>query len=356
MCVGTPGLPNGGIDLGFITRVCEQIGEEIGYKNEPHIVVIRSTVLPGTIEGCVIPALAEASDTPLGDLFHVCVNPEFLREGTSIQDFNDPPLTLIGATSEHAAETVASLYEKIDAPVHRLAVQEAELIKYACNAFHALKVSFANEIGNLASALGIDSHRVMDAFCADEKLNLSRAYLRPGYAFGGSCLPKDVRALVHEARQRDVATPVLDATLETNRRQVERAVDMVLETGARRVAILGLSFIEGTDDLRESPMVALAERLIGKGLELRIFDTEVSQAALIGANRAFIEGQIPHIWSLFGDDLADVVEDAEVLVLGNRSDELAAVETLRTDSQIVIDLARVLPDRVSGDWYRGICW
>lgn len=356
VCVGTPSLPNGGLDLTFITRVCEQIGEEIGYKDEPHTVVIRSTVLPGTLEGCVIPTLADASDTPLGDLFHASVNPEFLREGTSIADFYDPPFTLIGATSDHAAEKVASLYEGLDAPTHRLEIAEAELVKYACNAFHALKVSFANEIGNLASALGIDSHSVMNAFCTDDKLNLSRAYLRPGFAFGGSCLPKDVRALVHAARQHDVATPVLDGALETNRLQVERAVDLVLETGARRVAMLGLSFKEGTDDLRESPMVALAERLIGKGIDLRIFDSEVRQAALMGANREFIEGQIPHIWSLVGADLAEVVEGAEALVLGNRSEEFLAVETLRSAGQTVIDLVRVLPDRISGDWYRGICW
>ncbi|CAN5255165.1 nucleotide sugar dehydrogenase [soil metagenome] len=356
ICVGTPSNANGSINLEYIERVCEQIGTTLREKQAEHLIVIRSTVLPGTIDGVVIPALERASGKRVGEGFDVCSNPEFLREGSSIRDFYDPPFTLIGATSVSAAERLAELYVTLEAPVQVVEIRAAEMVKYACNSFHGLKVSFANEIGNICKAMGIDSHEVMRVFCADTKLNISPVYLKPGFAFGGSCLPKDLRAISYRARQEDVETPVLNATLESNRLQIEKAVDMVLQTGNRRVGVLGLSFKEGTDDLRESPMVALVEQLIGKGMQLKIYDRNVSQAALLGANREFIEGQIPHIWNLMQDSIQDVVEDAETLVLGNRDEEFREVVS-GNEEQVVIDLARVVDGKLSsGRGYQGICW
>ena len=357
ICVGTPSRSNGSIDLQYIERVCVQIGEVLRSKDGSHVVVIRSTVLPGTIEELVIPTLGRASGKKVGEGFGVCSNPEFLREGTSIRDFYNPPFTLIGATDEAAGERLSGLYAGIEAPLYITEVRAAEMVKYACNSFHGLKVAFANEIGSICKAMNIDSHEVMKIFCADTKLNISPAYLKPGFAFGGSCLPKDLRALTHQARQVDVEAPVLAATLESNRLHIERATDMVLETGNRRIGVLGLSFKEGTDDLRESPMVALVERLIGKGMELAIYDRNVSQGGLLGANRAFIEQTIPHIWSLMREDLQEVVHSADTLVLGNKDPEFAGVRERSRPGQTVIDLARVLDGQLSGGaTYQGICW
>lgn len=356
LCVGTPSRPNGSIDLSYVERVSEQIAEVLRDIERPHVVVLRSTVLPGTLEERVLPILERVSGKRVGDGVHACVNPEFLREGTSIRDFYDPPFTLIGATDDVAAERLEALYADLDAPVCRTSIRAAEMVKYACNAFHAVKVSFANDIGNVAKALGIDGQEVMRILCQDTKLNISPAYLQPGFAFGGSCLPKDVRALAYEARLHDVETPVLRAALATNAGQVDRAARMVLETGSRSVGLLGLSFKEGTDDLRESPMVALAERLIGKGLDLSIYDRNVREAGLIGANRAYIEEHIPHIWSLMAESLAEVVEGSEVVVLANRTPEFSEAVERRRDGQVFIDLARAVPGRGSDEWYRGICW
>jgi GDP-mannose 6-dehydrogenase len=357
VCVGTPGNGNGSIDLRFLERVCAEIGAAIRDKDVPHLVVIRSTVLPGTTESVVIPALEAASGKRVGEGFEVCNNPEFLREGTSIRDFHAPPFTLIGATRDSAADRLARLYEGIDAPVHLLDIRAAEMVKYACNAFHGLKVSFANEIGNICKALEIDSHEVMRVFCADTKLNISPAYLKPGFAFGGSCLPKDLRALTYRARQADVETPVLLAALESNRRQIELAAEMVMQAGNRRVGVLGLSFKEGTDDLRESPMVRLVETLIGKGMQLVIYDRNVSRGGVLGANREFIERQIPHIWSLMSDSMETVVDGADTLVLGNRAAEFRELDAPRRDGQVVIDLVRVFENRVTDTvGYQGVCW
>lgn len=357
ICVGTPSNANGSIDLRYIERVCEQIGEALREKATTHVVVIRSTVLPGTIEAVVVPAIERASGKRRGEGFDVCSHPEFLREGTSIRDFYDPPFTLIGAESEEVAERVAGLYTGLDAPLYVTTIKAAEMVKYACNAFHGLKVSFANEIGNVCKAQGIDSHEVMRIFCADAKLNLSAAYLKPGFAFGGSCLPKDLRAIIYKARRMDIDTPVLSAALESNQRQIERAVDMVLATGNRRIGILGLSFKEGTDDLRESPMVALVETLIGKGMQLSIYDRNVSRAGLLGANKEYIERQIPHIWSLMRDEIHEVVASADTLVLGNKTQEFGAVLENRRDGQVIIDLARAVNGyRTNGAGYQGICW
>jgi GDP-mannose 6-dehydrogenase len=357
ICVGTPSKPNGALDLTSVVRVCEEIGRALREHGARHVVVVRSTVLPGTATNVVIPALERASQRKVGDAIAVCVNPEFLREGTSLQDFHNPPFTLIGSDDPCAAREVAELYANVAAPLHIVDTKTAEMVKYACNAFHGLKVTFANEIGNICRASGIDGREVMRVFCEDTKLNLSAYYLKPGFAFGGSCLPKDLRALVHQARQLDVETPVLTAVLQSNRQQVERAVDMVLQTGKRRVGMLGLSFKAGTDDLRESPLVTVAETLLGKGMELAIYDPDVSGARVMGANRAYIEREIPHIWSLMRDSVRDVVAHAEAIVIGNKLEEYRQIETLRHDGQIVIDLARMFDRRTSEDGrHRGICW
>jgi GDP-mannose 6-dehydrogenase len=356
VCVGTPSRPNGSIDLVFVERVCEEIGEAIRDKADRHTVVIRSTVMPGTIDDVVIPALERTSGKRAGVDFAVCSNPEFLREGTSIKDFYDPPFTLIGAHDPAHAEPVAALYAGITAPLHVAAVRVAETVKYACNCFHGLKVGFANEIGNVCKALGVDSHEVMRLFCEDKKLNISTAYFKPGFAFGGSCLPKDLRAITYRAKQLDVETPVLSALLESNRKQVQRAYDMVLATGQRRVGVLGLAFKAGTDDLRESPMVSLIEMLIGKGLQLAIYDRDVSSAKLIGANREYIEREIPHIWSLMRPTIPEVLASAETVVIGNSASEFREIGA-QLNGQMVIDLARAFGPRVSnGPSYQGICW
>jgi GDP-mannose 6-dehydrogenase len=357
ICVGTPSSPNGALDLTYVARVCEDIGRALRQRRGRHVVVVRSTVLPGTAASVVIPALERAAQRKVGDGIAVCVNPEFLREGSSLQDFYHPAFTLIGSDDPSAAREVAQLYASVEAPLHIVDTRVAEIVKYACNAFHGLKVSFANEIGNVCRALGIDGREVMRVFCEDTKLNLSPYYLKPGFAFGGSCLPKDLRALVHQARRVDVETPVLAAVLQSNRQQVERAVDMVLRTGKRRVGLLGLTFKPGTDDLRESPLVTLAETLLGKGMQLAIYDPDVSGARVMGANRAYIEREIPHIWSLMRESVREVVQHAETLVIGNKLDEYRQVETLRQDGQVVIDLVRMF-DRRSGEdgKYQGICW
>ena len=357
ICVGTPSRSNGSIDLRYIERVCEQIGEALRGKDAHHTIVIRSTVMPGTIDTCVIPALERTSGKSHGNGFAVCSNPEFLREGTSIKDFYDPPFTLIGAHEAAHADPVRALYAGIDAPLHVAAVRVAEMVKYACNCFHGVKVGFSNEIGNICKALGVDSHEVMRLFCEDRKLNISPAYLRPGFAFGGSCLPKDLRAAVYKGKELDIDTPILTATLESNRKQIERAYDMVMAAGNRRVGVLGLAFKSGTDDLRESPMVTLIERLIGKGMQLSIYDSHVSSANVIGANKEYVEKEIPHIWELMRPTVGEVLSGAETLVVGNGSPEFRGLGDRLNDGQVVIDLARAFGARTSnGREYQGICW
>ena len=355
VCVGTPSNPNGSLDLRYITRVCEEIGAALKDKNERHVVVIRSTMLPGTIESVVVPTLEKYSERQAGKDFGVCINPEFLREGSSLKDFYSPPFTLIGADEANTTEIVRALYSGIDAPVIATSVKTAEMVKYVCNCFHALKVSFANEVGNICKAVGVDSHEVMDIFCQDTKLNLSSYYLKPGFAFGGSCLPKDLRAINYKAKQVDVEVPVLSSILPSNRQQIERAIEMVLATGKKRIGILGFSFKAGTDDLRESPMVSLIETLIGKGLQLSIYDRDVSLARLFGANKEYIERQIPHIAQLMRPSIEEVLEFAEVLVVGNKAEEFNRIEQMRKEGQVVIDLVRLF-NKTSGDNYQGICW
>ncbi len=356
VCVGTPSNSNGSLNLTYVKRVCAEIGAALAHKSERHTVVIRSTMLPGTVASVIVPTLEVHSGKQAGRDFGVAVNPEFLREGTSLKDFYAPPFTLIGADDEDVAAAVRLLYRGVDAPVQVTSTRAAEMVKYACNCFHAVKVSFANEIGNICKAVGIDSHEVMDVFCQDTKLNLSPYYLKPGFAFGGSCLPKDLRAVVYKARELDVATPLLQAVLPSNEQQVARAVEMVLRTGRRRIGVLGFSFKAGTDDLRESPMVNLIETLIGKGMQLAIYDRDVSLARLFGANKEYIEREIPHIAQLMRDTIDEVLAHAEVLIVGNRADEFRAIDGRLRAEQVVIDLVRLFAGRTSDETYRGICW
>lgn len=355
VCVGTPSKANGGLDLGFVRRVCEEIGRAVGEKDERHTIVIRSTMLPGSIESVVRPAIESTSGKKAGTDFGICVNPEFLREGTSVKDFYAPPFTLIGAEDEISDGIVRSVYSNIDAPIFTTSIKAAEMVKYVCNCFHALKVSFANEIGNICKAMDLDSHEVMKIFCEDSKLNLSAYYLKPGFAFGGSCLPKDLRAVTYKAKELDVEVPVLSAITTTNRLQVERAIDLVLRTGNKRVGVLGFSFKAGTDDLRESPMVTLIETLLGKGLELVIYDRDVSLARLFGSNKEFIEHEIPHIAKLMRGSIAEVLEASDTVVIGNKSEEFRQIESALRNDQTVIDLVRLF-DKSSSGAYQGICW
>jgi GDP-mannose 6-dehydrogenase len=357
VCVGTPSRPNGSLDLSYVERVSEQIGAALRNKPGRHVVVIRSTVLPGTIHDVVVPALERTSGKKAGADFGVCGNPEFLREGTSIRDFYDPPFTLVGADDPETGKVVAALYQGIEAPVHIIPVRTAEMVKYSCNCFHGLKVAFANEIGNICKAVGVDSHEVMRIFCEDRKLNISPYYLRPGYAFGGSCLPKDLRATVYNARAHDVPVPVLEATLESNRLQIEKAFNMVMATGKRRVGVLGLSFKAGTDDLRESPMVSLIERLIGKGSQLAIYDPYVTSSRLMGANREYIEREIPHIWELMRGSIREVLDASDAVIIGNSAGEFREIQGHLRADQPVVDLVRAFGPRTSdGPAYQGICW
>jgi GDP-mannose 6-dehydrogenase len=356
VCVGTPSNENGSLDLTYVKRVCKEIGAALEQKKSRHTIVIRSTMLPGTIQEVVVPTLEVYSGKKAGVDFGICINPEFLREGSSLKDFYAPPFTLIGADDEETAMLVKRLYSGVDAPLHVVPVNAAEMVKYACNCFHALKVSFANEMGNIAASLGIDSHLVMDVFCDDRKLNLSPYYLKPGFAFGGSCLPKDLRAMNYKARQLDVETPLLQSILPSNRAQISKAVDMVLRTKKKQVGILGFSFKAGTDDLRESPMVSLIESLIGKGLTLTIYDKDVSLARLFGANKEYIEKEIPHISQLMRNSIDEVIASAEVIVIGNGSREFLTIEGRLRDDQTVIDLVRLFGGRTTGGQYQGICW
>lgn len=357
ICVGTPSHPNGSLNLSYVQRVCQQIGAALADKPAYHVIIARSTMLPGSTEELVIPVLEEASGKRAGRDFGVCFNPEFLREGSSIKDFYDPPFTVIGSDDERAAAATSDLYAMLDSPLLTVPIKVAEMVKYACNAFHALKVTFANEIGNICKQQNIDSHQVMDIFCQDTKLNISPYYLKPGFAFGGSCLPKDLRALLYHARQMDQESPVLQSVLRSNRQQIDKAYQLIRRTRHKRVGVLGFSFKAGTDDLRESPMVELVERLIGKGYQLRVYDRNVSLANLQGANRAYIEKEIPHIASLMCDSIEDVLADCEVVVVGNGAPEFRQVLDQVQPEQIVIDLVRIggETERLNGQ-YNGICW
>jgi GDP-mannose 6-dehydrogenase len=357
ICVGTPSNPNGSLHLGYVTRVAEQIGAALATKTTYHGIVIRSTVLPGTVDQ-VAAVVERASGMKRSVNFGMASNPEFLREGTSISDFDNPPFTVVGTDDDRMEDLLRRVYSTLNAPFYRVQVKESELLKYACNSFHAVKVAFANEIGAISKQLGIDSHVVMNIFTQDTKLNISPYYLRPGFAFGGSCLPKDVRAITHASRNLDVATPLLDSLMDSNQRQVQRVIDWVLEQRRKNVGILGLSFKTDTDDLRESPIVAVAETLLGKGHTLAIYDANVNISKLVGANRSYIEQEIPHISSLMKSSVQEVLDHSEVVIISNGAREFKSVPSSLKCGQLVLDLVRVAGDgrRTSGGGYEGISW
>jgi len=355
ICVGTPSLGNGHIDLQYVRRVCEQIGAAL--KDHPgHTVVVRSTMLPGTMRQVVIPTLEAASGLTAGTDFGVCLNPEFLREGTAVHDYFHPPKTVIGEFDKNSGDVVAKLYGHMPCPLIRTDYETAEMVKYADNTWHALKVAYANEIGNICKGLGLDSHKLMEIFCQDTKLNLSPYYLKPGFAFGGSCLPKDVRALAYKAKTMDVNVPIINAILPSNDEQIERGIRAVTEKGSRKVGILGFSFKAGTDDLRESPMVELVERLIGKGYDLRVYDSNVRMASIHGANREYILNHIPHISKLMVDTIDEVLQHAGTIVIGNAAPEFRDIASRVGGSQMIVDLARISDGRSVAGVYDGICW
>lgn len=357
ICVGTPGTANGNLLLTAVRQTCRDIARCLPDTTSFHVIVMRSTILPGTMDKVVIPELEEASGLRAGKDFGVCYNPEFLREGSSIYDFHHPPFTIIGAYEEKASEIAAEVYRKLDAPLVRTNIKTAEMVKFVSNAFHALKVTFANEIGNICKQHNIDSHEVMEIFCRDDKLNISSAYLKPGFAFGGSCLPKDLRALLYLGRHLDMSLPVLEAILPSNEIQIRNGLDMIAQTGCKKIGVLGFSFKAGTDDLRYSPQVELIERLVGKGYQVKLFDRNVSLARLHGANKAYIENEIPHIATLMCTSVEDVLDESEVIVIGNRDQKFIEVLPRLRSDQIVIDLVRLTHDvsDLNGQ-YEGICW
>jgi GDP-mannose 6-dehydrogenase len=357
VCVGTPSRRNGSLDLDHLVRAVESVGRSLAVAGRYHVVAVRSTVLPGTIDRAIIPALEAASGKRVGADFGVCANPEFLREGEAVRDFESPPFTLIGEADSRAGDVVATLYEGMSAPLIRTEVRVAEAVKYVSNAFHALKISFANEIGVLLAGLGVDPFPVLDIFKRDTRLNISGAYLRPGFAFGGSCLPKDLRAALHAARSNDLDLPVLGAILPGNEVHLQRGIDLVVGTGGKRIGVLGLSFKPGTDDLRESPLVRMVEALLGKGLDLRIYDGRVSLARLVGANKEYIETVIPHLATLLASDLDEVLDHAEVVVVGRADPEFAALPGRLRPGQVLVDLVRMWDDGGGlGKRYKGLSW
>jgi GDP-mannose 6-dehydrogenase len=356
VCVGTPSQANGNLDLKYIRRICEQIGQALKDKAAWHTVVIRSTVLPGTMHGIVLPVLEEFSGKKASVDFGLCHNPEFLREGSAVKDFNSPPKTVIGELDQASGDMLAALYRKIDAPLIRTDLETAEMVKYVDNSWHALKIGFANEIGNLCKAFGVDSHEVMNIFCQDKKLNISSAYLLPGFAFGGSCLPKDLRALAYKAKMHDLELPIMSSILPSNEMQVTRGLQLIMEKGHKRIGVLGFSFKAGTDDLRESPVIEVIERLIGKGFDLRIYDKNVNIASLVGANRDFILNRIPHISKLMVNNINEVLDHAQTVVIGNKDPDFRKVPERLHDGQRLVDFVRITDRRSENGKYDGICW
>jgi GDP-mannose 6-dehydrogenase len=356
ICVGTPPRPNGNQDLSALLRLAEEIGKVLPEKETRHLIVVRSTVKPGTVDEVIKPLIEATSGLKAGTGFSICFQPEFLREGTSINDYDNPPFTIIGADDDYAMEELRSIFSNLPCEMIHTSIRTAEMLKYACNAFHAVKVTFANEIGRLCQSVDVDPLEVMKLVCMDRQLNISPAYLRPGFAFGGSCLPKDLKALLYLAKTNDIELPMLANVLPSNRNHVDHAIAQVLATGKRRIGVVGLSFKAGTDDLRESPLVAMVEHFLGKGLEISIYDPAVNIARLIGANRRFIQESIPHISSLMTMDIEALVDRSEVLVVAMKSPEVVAAVARARHDQYVLDLTQ-LPERRAGEAeYRGVCW
>lgn len=356
ICVGTPSSANGSLDLTYVVNVVSEIGAAIKDMDDFHTVLIRSTMLPGSIKEIIIPALEDASQKKHGTSYAVSINPEFLRESTAIKDFHSPPFTLVGVEDDRSSKVLNEIYKDIDAPYLVTEIAEAEMVKYTCNCFHALKVSFANEVGNICKRSNIDSHVVMDVFCKDNKLNLSPYYLKPGFAFGGSCLPKDLRALNYKARQADLSTPVLSAVLESNELQIDEAFNRILNSGSKNVTMLGLSFKSGTDDLRESPMVVLAERLIGKGYNLTIYDKEVEMSRLVGANKSFIESEIPHLSAVLVTSLDNAITESDTIVVCKSDAQYVEALKNHAANKVVVDLVRPKGIDEAIEGYTGLCW
>jgi GDP-mannose 6-dehydrogenase len=360
VCVGTPSADGGSPNLEYTRRVCKQIAEVIGRKGSFHTVVFRSTIPPGTVEDELLPILESESGKREGEGFGVLFNPEFLREASAVQDFYHPPKIVIGERrpGSRAGDVLAEIYAPIDAPLVRTSIRASEMVKYADNCFHALKVCFANEIGNLAKALGVpDSHEVMEIFCLDTQLNLSPYYLKPGFAFGGSCLPKDLRATVRMSQDLDVECPVISAAMPSNRLQIQRAVDLIRQTGKKKIGVFGMSFKARTDDLRESPIVQVVSTLIGKGYELCIYDRNISWAELFGSNLGFLEHELPYAEKLKASSVEEVVERSDVLVVANSDDEFRDLPSKMRSDQTLVDLVRIVddPGAVNGS-YVGISW
>ena len=357
ICVGTPSLRSGKLDLGYVERVAREIGAALNQKKSQHVIVLRSTVLPGTTESLVIPAIEQASGLIAGTDFSVCYNPEFMREGSAVADFLQPPYTILGAQNPKHLALLHELYKTVSGPVFETSIPVAEMVKYVSNAFHAVKVSFANEVGTLCQHLGLDTNAVTRIYTSDTKLNISPAYLSPGFAFGGSCLPKDLRALSYRAKELDLALPLLDSVLRSNAMHVDRAVDAVLRTGKKKIAFLGLSFKAGTDDLRESPQVQVIKRLLGEGCQVKIWDRDVLLGRIAGSNRQYIEEVIPHIGSLLSSEFEEVVQGGAVVIIATKIDKDRLVRCMTPD-QIIIDLVNLDPaNRPSGAAsYQGICW
>ena len=356
ICVGTPSRSNGCLDTAYLENVCDQIGQSIKGKLGKHVLVFRSTMIPGTMRGIVIPRLEEASGKKQNEDFFVVFNPEFLRESTAVFDFYNPPKTVVGADSDEIAEKVMSVYDGIPGTKIKTKIEVAEMVKYVDNNFHALKITFANEIGMLCKNVGLDSHEVMNIFMQDYKLNISTTYLKPGFAFGGSCLPKDLRAISCLARMHDVETPLLSSIMNSNSMQITNTAKKIMAYGKRKIGIAGFSFKEGTDDLRESPIVELIEILIGKGFDLKLYDKNVYLARLMGANKEYINEKIPHISTLMVDSLDDLLSDREVIVIGNRDPEFSRILTSARDDQQIYDLVRIGDISNAGSNYEGVSW
>jgi GDP-mannose 6-dehydrogenase len=356
VAVGTPSLPNGNIDLRYVDHVSEQIGRALATTNVYHTVVVRSTMLPGSMRARVIPALERWSGKIAGRDFGVCYNPEFLREGSSVQDFLNPSKTVVGADGPDAASVLNELYAGVTGPKIFTAIEVSEMVKYADNNFHAVKVTFANEIGMLCRTMGLDAHDVMDIFVQDTRLNLSPYYLRPGFAFGGACLPKDVAALTYKAKESDLQLPLLQSLLASNKNQVNSVLELVTSFGKRRIGVLGFSFKAGTDDLRGSPVVDLIESLLGKGFDLRLFDQNVHVSRLVGQNQSYIEQRIPHLARLMVPTIEEVIDSSEVVIIGNNAPEFASAVGSMPSKTIIVDLVRVDRTRRSGGSYYGIAW
>ena len=357
VCVGTPSAANGSQDQGAILRLAREIGRALADKSQPHVVVFRSTIVPGTVEDVLRPIIEEESGKKDGQDFHLCFQPEFLREGSSIRDYDKPPFTIVGANHDHPVQQLTALFGHLPCKVIRTSVRAAEMMKYSCNNFHALKITFANETARLCDALGVDPFEVMDLMCQDTQLNISRAYLKPGFAFGGSCLPKDLRATTYLAKSHDVELPMLGAILKSNEEHLAVALRKLLATGKRRIGFIGLSFKTGTDDLRESPLVTLAEQLIGKGMQLAVYDPEVHMSTLLGANRRYIEAHMPHIGQLLQPRIETVIADADVLVVGLSGAAVAEAlaKNCRAD-QIVLDLVNLNNRAAIAAQVEGLCW